>query len=426
MANVTVQVFADGEFDSVVVLGGGSSGSPKELTDGDTLTVEHTSGGTGDTITVATFSSAFWTSTSSMSLSENTSATRTIKSSPTYSTLTLTCSASGFTSGTIYLETVEPPPPISDSKPNAFTVDSITDVNPGDLVTFESVSVAGNTASATSRVTGGVEQSKVAGSGWTTSDITVNAGDTVYLRATASSSYSTTTSFTLRIGDLSGSNGEDYDYETASFSVTTRSDPGVGQTINFPISSGTISMGDIIEFFHFAPVVGDFGPQPAEDLASYYRGGDYVPDVAGNSGIPTSGTISLDDFYGSETRWYVTAPSAFYRNVNTLSGPSSFTLQFTIYDDLFGGGYAPNVGKRSEFKNGSPVIIWDNNPGTLTLTGGSSTYTSNFSLTVSTSSGANQEREIYGYIPMDARNAEDTSVTQTGLRVYFWFFFYGP
>lgn len=426
MANYTVEIWADPETDTIEVLGGGSSGSRIELEEGDTLTVEHINlgiGGASVTITVGTFSSAFWTSTTSMSLAKGASATRTIKTSPTYSTFSLNCSSSGYTSGTIYLETVEPPPPISASKPNAFTVASISGVPTGQEVNFETVSVTGNTASATSRVTGGVLQRKSSTGTWTTSDITVNAGDSVYLKATSSSSYSTAISYTLRIGDLSGTNGENYDWETASFSLTTESDPGTGQTLNFPISSGTISMRDIIEFFHYPVGV---VPTPANSLSDYYRGGTYVPNVTGNSSIPTSGTIALSNFYGSETRWYVTAPSPFYREVNTLSGPSSFTLTFTVYAALFGGGYAPDVGRNSQFRNDSIVEVWSNNDNTLNVTGGSSTYTGDWSMTVSMTVSANQEQEFYGYIPVDARSRVDNSITQTGLRVYFWFFFYGP
>lgn len=426
MANQTVTVVGDTELGVLIVQGGGSSGSRLSMEAGDVLTVQHVSFSNAGTVTVSGFDTARWTSSSNLSLSAGSSGTRTIKTSPTTGNENLTISASGFSNATIYINIPEPTPPISASKPDAFNVPNVTGANPGDTVTFQTVSVTGNTASATSRVTGGVEQRKSGSSSWTTSDITVNAGDDVYLRATASSSYSTTTSYTLRIGDLSGTNGEDYDYETDSFSVTTTSDPGVGQTIAFPISSGTISMGDIIGFFDFPPVVGSIGFQPSEDLASYYRGGTLVPNVTGNNGIPTSGQIQLDDFYGSETRWYITAPSVFYREANTLSGPSSFTLSFTVNYTSFGGGYGPNVTRNSEYKNGSIVEVWSNNPNTLNVTGGSATYAGDWSMTVSMTASANQEREFYGYIPVDARSRVDNTKTQSGIRVYFWFFFYGP
>ncbi|CAG23143.1 hypothetical protein [Photobacterium profundum] len=55
-------------------------------------------------------------------------------------------------------------------------------------------------------------------------------------------------------------------------------------------SSGTISMQDIVD---------EFGGEPPHALTEYYRGGGRVPDNPQNSRIPTSGTISLIDFYGA-------------------------------------------------------------------------------------------------------------------------------
>lgn len=421
-----VDVFVDQELESVYV----SSGTNKVvLGPSDILEIRHTNASNASSVTVSPFNSNFWTNTANLTISEGSSGSRQVKAPPSSYTEngTLTVAGGGFT-GTIFFairEAPPPPPPVDPAKPDSFSINSVTNVSPNEIVQFNTISVTGNTTTATSRVSGGAQQRKSPTGTWTTSDLSVVAGDTIYLRATASSSFSTTTNYTLRIGNLSGTL-EDYDYETASFSITTGSDPSFGQTILFPITSGTISLGDIISFFHFPGNPSPIGPQPAENLGSYYRGGTYVPNVTGNSAIPTSGLIKLSDFYGSETRWYVTPPPAFFRDQNTLSGPSSFTLQFTLYNDLFGGGYAPDVGKRSQFKNGSPVIIWENNAGPLTLSGGSSTYTSNFSLTVSTTASANQEREIYGYIPIDARSVHDTAKVQTGIRAYFWFFFYGP
>jgi hypothetical protein len=56
-------------------------------------------------------------------------------------------------------------------------------------------------------------------------------------------------------------------------------------------TSGSISLDDI---------QAEFGGSNPISLSEYYRGGAYVPDTAANSGIPTSGTISLDDFYGGD------------------------------------------------------------------------------------------------------------------------------
>ena len=53
-------------------------------------------------------------------------------------------------------------------------------------------------------------------------------------------------------------------------------------------SSGALSIQDIVD---------EFGGDGT--LTSYYRGGTYVADTADNSGVPTSGAISVSDFYGA-------------------------------------------------------------------------------------------------------------------------------
>lgn len=55
-------------------------------------------------------------------------------------------------------------------------------------------------------------------------------------------------------------------------------------------TSGTISMYDICA---------EFGVAASTSIFSLYRGGGIVPDSSANSGVPTSGTISVFDFYGA-------------------------------------------------------------------------------------------------------------------------------
>lgn len=54
-------------------------------------------------------------------------------------------------------------------------------------------------------------------------------------------------------------------------------------------SSGPISLEMIRQFY---------GGAAPDSIFEYYRGGAYVPNTAGNSGVPTSGAISLFNFYG--------------------------------------------------------------------------------------------------------------------------------
>jgi len=55
-------------------------------------------------------------------------------------------------------------------------------------------------------------------------------------------------------------------------------------------SSGTLTIADI---------AGEFGGSAPHALSEYYRGGSLVPNVSQNNGVPTSGAISISDFYGA-------------------------------------------------------------------------------------------------------------------------------
>ena len=56
-------------------------------------------------------------------------------------------------------------------------------------------------------------------------------------------------------------------------------------------SSGTIKISELATEFN------DLTPN---SLSEFYRAGAKVPDIAANSGVPTSGAISLSDFYGAQ------------------------------------------------------------------------------------------------------------------------------
>ena len=55
-------------------------------------------------------------------------------------------------------------------------------------------------------------------------------------------------------------------------------------------SSGTITLGNLQT---------EFGGSNPVGISEYYRGGGLVPDVAVNANVPTSGQISLSNFYGA-------------------------------------------------------------------------------------------------------------------------------
>ena len=54
--------------------------------------------------------------------------------------------------------------------------------------------------------------------------------------------------------------------------------------------SGTLSLSSI---------QGEFGGSNPISMSEYYRSGPYVPNYPANSPIPTSGTISINQFYGA-------------------------------------------------------------------------------------------------------------------------------
>tara|TARA_R110000782_G_scaffold225926_1_gene312760 strand:+ start:7 stop:552 length:546 start_codon:yes stop_codon:yes gene_type:complete len=64
-------------------------------------------------------------------------------------------------------------------------------------------------------------------------------------------------------------------------------------------SSAPISITDISD---------EFGGDLPDSLTEYYRGGGLVPDTTANASVPTSGAISLTDFFGSSsvTAWSTT------------------------------------------------------------------------------------------------------------------------
>jgi hypothetical protein len=55
-------------------------------------------------------------------------------------------------------------------------------------------------------------------------------------------------------------------------------------------SSAPIDIGDLVT---------EFGGSTPHSLTEYYRGGSLVPDNSDNNSVPTSGAISLTDFFGA-------------------------------------------------------------------------------------------------------------------------------
>lgn len=106
-------------------------------------------------------------------------------------------------------------------------------------------------------------------------------------------------------------------------------------------SSGAITIQDIAN---------EFGGNTPHSLGEYYRGGGLVPNVPLNNNIPTSGAISLDDFYGAANATLVT-----YEIIGG-GGGGGYGLE-----DGGGSGRAPDGGNST--LSGTGI-------GTVTATGG--------------------------------------------------------
>ena len=76
-------------------------------------------------------------------------------------------------------------------------------------------------------------------------------------------------------------------------------------------SSGTITI---------AQIQAEFGGSSPASLSEYYRNGAYVPDTSSNSSIPTSGTITMANFYGGSGA--TTSGTFSAANFTTQSGVS--------------------------------------------------------------------------------------------------------
>mgnify|MGYP005758706689 CR=1 FL=1 len=81
-------------------------------------------------------------------------------------------------------------------------------------------------------------------------------------------------------------------------------------------TSGAISLANIQS---------EFGASNPISINEYYRGGANVPNSSANSSIPTSGTISLSNFYGG------------------VSASADNTFNFTMSIGTAGGKYAFNI-----------------------------------------------------------------------------------
>ena len=128
-------------------------------------------------------------------------------------------------------------------------------------------------------VSGGVSSySTITGTNCTRNKTTMSSGQSV----TITFSSSNVGNWSCTVGGFTNSKEPEFYSATISGSVSA-------SVTQISITSGTISLGDLRTFF------GDSGSIALGDL---YKGGSLVPNISQNSGVPSSGTIDLADFYG--------------------------------------------------------------------------------------------------------------------------------
>tara|TARA_R110000824_G_scaffold20219_1_gene76627 strand:+ start:1566 stop:2804 length:1239 start_codon:yes stop_codon:yes gene_type:complete len=342
MATFSVTVYENQN--QVLIIGGGTSGSRLQMTDGDVLSVFHNSFlSSGGTITVSSFSSTVWTSTLNIAVAQGATQTRTVKTGATGGTINLSCTESGSSAGTIFINIAG-----EDTTPNAFSLGSDITANPSEVVYFSPVTIAGMDASAsvTATATNGLvayQNGTGAQRTFATSKTGVSNGDVLLTKATAPTGYSQNKTVTLTVGA---------NPSTADSAILyTAVDPASGEVLSLGITSGAIDMDSILDLFMGQSQAFWSYVRPS-DMGSLYRSATYVPNITANSNIATSGAISLSQFYGCETSYYLTLPppskSVF---TDTSGGGSTFNAQ--LYWELgtdFEIGYGPGMKYNSELK----------------------------------------------------------------------------
>lgn len=390
MANRSVTVYV--EQNQVLTIGGGTSGSRLTMEDGDVLTVTHNAFlSVGGAITVSGFTTGVWTSSLSMTLAEGASQTRTVKAGATLGAINLTCSETGSSNGTIFIEIIG-----ADTTPDAFSIGPDLTANPSEIVYFNSVTVTGIDSPTSASITNGeiAFQSGTTAERTFATSKTVNNNDVLLVRSTAPVDYSQSKTVTLNIGGV-----------TDAAVLSTSADPASGETLSLGIVSGEIDMDSILDLFmgQNQPFWGYTRPSSMSNL---YRGGSYVPNITANNSIPASGTISLSNFYSCQTSFYlVTAPPSKSVFIDTSTGSGSYTG--TLYWEL-GTDFELGYGVGQKY-NSEKYYVVTQNIGSVSVSAGATYNIGNNSVSLSKTVSGNVEEFNSGTITVYIRSLIDTS-----------------
>ena len=143
-------------------------------------------------------------------------------------------------------------------------------------------------------------------------------------------------------------------------------------------SSGQLTM---------AQIQTEFGGSNPINLSEYYRGGSYVTD--NNTNVPTSGAISLNNFYGAQKQlnYTLAMPLSYSTQYNTSNAQQSITMPSGIQaDDLIIVIQQSRMGSQDGYGSG---IVNGFGTGFTSMTGATS----------NTSSGANPNNYNAGFTP---------------------------
>lgn len=99
------------------------------------------------------------------------------------------------------------------------------------------------------------------------------------------------------------------------------------------VNTGTVSLGDLQT---------EFGGTPPTEMEEYYRGLE-VPDALENQNVPTSGTIKLSDFYGSQNITYLLSLSFDTTPTNVVIGSVQLQTGYNASTNLFLPNYVNKV-----------------------------------------------------------------------------------